>query len=168
MSEKSFTHLDAAGRARMVDVTEKAETERQAVARGRVRMERETVQRIQEGGLAKGNVLAIAQVAGIMAAKKTGEIIPLCHPLGLTGVAMEFALDAAAGVVEIQASVRTTARTGVEMEALTAVAAAALTLYDMCKAIDKSMVIDAIRLVEKTGGRSGVYRRTGDGPINSG
>ncbi|HEX6971963.1 MAG TPA: cyclic pyranopterin monophosphate synthase MoaC [Limnochordia bacterium] len=146
----------------MVDVTAKAETAREAVARGRVRMAPKTVRRIREGQTAKGDVLAVAQIAGVMGAKRTSELIPLCHPLGLTGVEMSFRLDEAKGAVEIQAIARTAARTGVEMEALTAVATAALALYDMCKGIDREMVIEAVRLVEKTGGKSGVYRRPGD------
>lgn len=157
MSE--LTHFDERGRARMVDVGEKAETHRVAVARGEVRMQPETLRLIVERRAAKGDVFAVAQVAAIMAAKKTHEIIPLCHPLMLTAIAVDFTPDAARGVVEIEARVETRGKTGVEMEALTAVSAAALTIYDMVKAVDRGMVIGAIRLEEKRGGRSGPWRR---------
>jgi cyclic pyranopterin phosphate synthase len=155
LSEHSFTHLDESGRPRMVDVSEKAETRRQATARGEVHMRPETLAAIKAGGIAKGDVLATAQVAGVMAAKRTWEIIPMCHPLLLTGVGLSFELDEAASLVRIAATVRTTGKTGVEMEALTAVSAAALTIYDMFKAVDPAMRIERIRLVEKTGGKSG-------------
>jgi cyclic pyranopterin phosphate synthase len=153
MSE--LTHLDSEGRARMVDVGGKAETAREAVARGAVRMRPETLALIAAGGLPKGDVLAVARIAGIMAAKRTPELIPLCHPLSLTYVAVELTPDAARGAVLIEATVRTTGATGVEMEALTAVSAAALTVYDMCKAVDRGMRIGDIRLVRKRGGKSG-------------
>ena len=154
--EAKFTHLNDAGRARMVDVTEKNITQRTAVARGSVRTSRETIVLIKEQGLKKGDVLAVAQVAGIMAAKKTSDIIPMCHPLNLTGVDIDFRL-VDEGIIEIEARVKVSGQTGVEMEALTAVSVAALTIYDMCKSIDKSMSIEAIYLVEKTGGKSGVF-----------
>ncbi|MCC6175003.1 MAG: cyclic pyranopterin monophosphate synthase MoaC [Chloroflexi bacterium] len=154
-----LTHLDASGRAHMVDVSAKDETARVATARGRVLMRPETLNLVRTGGMKKGDVLGIAQVAGVMGAKKTSDIIPLCHPLPITGVDLSFELDDDASAVEITASARVVGKTGVEMEALTAVATAALTIYDMCKAVDKGMVIDRIRLVHKVGGKSGEYRR---------
>ena len=153
-----LTHLDTRGRARMVDVGAKAVTKREAVARAAVRMQAATLQMIQRGTIAKGEVLAVARVAGVMAAKRTGELIPLCHPLPLQVVAVDFQATAP-GVLEIEARVAVEAKTGVEMEALAAVSVAALTVYDMCKAVDRGMVIGDIRLIEKRGGRSGVYRR---------
>lgn len=158
-----LSHLDEKGQARMVDVTAKEPTLRQAVVRGLVRMRRETVQLIEGGGIAKGNVLATARIAGIMAAKKTGELIPMCHPLELTGVEIRFDCNAEAGEVAIEAQVRTVARTGVEMEAMTAVSVAALTIYDMCKAVDREMVLTDIRLMSKQGGKSGLFVRQGTG-----
>ncbi len=157
LTEHSFTHLDDSGRPRMVDVSEKGETRREATARGEVHMRPETLAAIKAGGLAKGVVLATAQVAGVMAAKRTWEIIPMCHPLLLTGVGISFDLDDVASVVHIAATVRTTGKTGVEMEALTAVSAAALTVYDMCKAVDRGMRITDIRLTHKSGGKSGAW-----------
>ncbi len=157
-----LTHFDAAGRAHMVNVTDKQDTDRVAVAAGRVVMAAETLSRIKAGLIGKGDVLAVAQVAGIMAAKKTWEIIPMCHPLLLTGVSISFAIDAKASAIDIQAEVKTTGKTGVEMEALTAVSAAALTIYDMCKAIDRGMCVENIRLLRKSGGRSGVFEREGE------
>ncbi len=158
-----LTHFDESGRARMVDVSGKAETSREAVAAGEVRMRAETLGLIREGRMAKGDVLAVAQVAGIMAAKRTPEVIPMCHTLLLTGVELSFALDEdgpeGAGVVRIQASVRTVGKTGAEMEALTAVSAAALTIYDMCKAVDREMTIERVRLLRKSGGKSGTFER---------
>ena len=154
-----LTHFDADGRARMVDVTSKGETVREATARGAVRMKPSTLELIEQGRVAKGDVLAVAQVAGIMAAKRTPELIPMCHPLPITGVEMQFRLNREESTVEIAATVRLTGRTGVEMEALTAVSVAALTVYDMCKAVDREMVIDRIRLVHKSGGKSGEFRR---------
>ena len=154
-----LTHLDASGRARMVDVTDKDETRREATARAVVSMEPATARLIASGGLAKGDVLAVAQVAGVMAAQRTPDLIPMCHPLPISGVSMRFELDEQRGILEIQATVKVTSRTGVEMEALTAAAVAALTVYDMCKAVDRGMEIDRVRLEEKTGGRSGTYRR---------
>jgi cyclic pyranopterin monophosphate synthase len=145
-----LTHLGAQGRARMVDVSGKDVTAREARAEGEVRMRPETVAIIRAGRAAKGDVLAVAQVAGIMGAKATANVIPLCHPLPLTGVDLDFDLDEEGGRVVIRAAVRTTARTGVEMEALTAVSLAALTVYDMCKAVDKGMVIGPIRVTHKS------------------
>ena len=144
-----LTHLDERGRARMVDVSDKGETVRIATARGRVLMRPETLKLIQSGGVTKGDVLAIAQVAGVMGAKHTPDIIPLCHPLPITGVDLAFDLNEESSAVEIEAIARVVGKTGVEMEALTAVATAALTVYDMCKAVDKEMVIEGVRLVRK-------------------
>lgn len=154
-----LTHFDADGRARMVDVTGKETTVREATARGSVRMKPSTLAMIEEGQMAKGDVLAVAQVAGIMAAKRTPELIPMCHPLQITGVEMQFRLDRESSSVEIAATVRLAGRTGVEMEALTAVSVAALTVYDMCKAVDREMAIDRVRLVHKSGGKSGEFTR---------
>ena len=151
-----FTHFDEQGRAAMVDVSAKPETERRATARGRVLMAPETLARIQQGQIGKGDVLGVARLAGIMAAKRTSELIPLCHPLMLSKVAVDLT-PAPPDAVEIEAVVKLTGRTGVEMEALTAVTVAALTVYDMCKAIDRGMRIDAIRLSHKFGGKSGSY-----------
>ena len=152
-----FSHLDIDGRAIMVDVTEKAVTHRRAVAAGEIHMAPETLQNIKDGTLKKGDVLAVAQVAGIMAAKQTALLIPMCHSLALTGVDIAFQL--LEDRVEIRATARCRGETGVEMEALTAVSAAALTVYDMCKALQKDMVLTNIRLLEKTGGKSGTFRR---------
>ena len=154
-----LTHFDAAGRARMVDVSAKEVTVREATARAEVRMQPETLRLIATGGHAKGDVLAVAQVAGILAAKRTPELIPLCHPLPISGVALRFELDEERSAVEISATVRVAAQTGVEMEALVAVAVAALTIYDMCKAVDRGMTIERVRLVHKVGGKSGEFRR---------
>ena len=156
---EDLTHIDEAGRAKMVDVGAKDETEREGVAEAIVRMQPATLERIRAGQIKKGDVLAVAQVAGVMGAKKTPELIPMCHPIAITGVDFNFEIDDEASTITITASVRTIGRTGVEMEALTAVATAALTIYDMCKAIDKGMIIDGIALVKKSGGRSGVYVR---------
>jgi len=153
----SLSHLDEAGRARMVDVGGKPDTERVAVARGKIVMQPETLALIQQGGLPKGDVLAVARVAGIMAAKRTHELIPLCHPLLLTQVAVDFTPDEAQHAIEITGTVKTTGKTGVEMEALTAVSVAALTIYDMAKAVDRGMRIQEVRLVEKHGGKSGDF-----------
>jgi cyclic pyranopterin monophosphate synthase len=155
-----LTHLDDQGRARMVDVGTKAETEREAVAAGRVRMLPETLRRLRAGNLPKGDVLGTARVAGIMAAKRTAELIPLCHPLLLTSVAVEFTFDEPASAVDIRATVRCRGQTGVEMEALTAASVAALTIYDMAKAVERGMVIGDIRLLEKRGGKSGEWRHS--------
>ena len=156
MSEAFLTHFDEAGRAAMVDVSEKPGTSRTAIARGRVVMAPETLARIREGGMGKGDVLGVARIAGIMAAKRTGELIPLCHPLMLSKVAVDLT-PAPPDAVEIEATVKLAGQTGVEMEALTAVTVAALTVYDMCKAIDRGMRIEAVRLAHKSGGKSGVY-----------
>lgn len=157
MAEPTFTHLDDAGQARMVDVGDKSVTRRRAVARAVVRMQNTTTDAINSGTLPKGDVLAVARIAGIQAAKRTSDLIPLCHPLMLSSVAVT--LEVGDGRVEIEAVVETTGQTGVEMEALTACSVAALTLYDMCKSADKSMVIDDVTLWEKSGGRSGDYQR---------
>ncbi len=157
MSE--FTHFDEHGASRMVDTSTKPETQRTARASGRVRMAAATLRLIRERGLAKGDVLEVARLAGIMAAKRTGELIPLCHPLPIQAAQVDFSFDGEE-VLCIEATVKIFARTGVEMEALTAVSVAALTVYDMCKAVDKGMTIERIRLEEKTGGKSGPYRRT--------
>ena len=151
----SLTHLDEHGRARMVDVGAKPDTERVAVAKGEVAMKPETLRLIAEGGVPKGDVLAVAQVAGILAAKRVPELIPLCHPLLLTHVDVAFEVDDAGSRIEITATARTRGQTGAEMEALTAVSVAALTIYDMAKAVEKGMRIGNIRLVRKSGGKSG-------------
>ncbi len=157
-----LTHVDAKGRVRMVDVGQKAATDRECVARGRVAMSPATVRRIAEGTVPKGDVLATARLAGILAGKRTAEWIPLAHPLPLDAIEILLLPDAVAGEVKIEARVRTHAKTGVEMEALVAVSAAGLTLYDMCKAIDRGMTVDAVRLVSKRGGKSGVWQREGE------
>ena len=157
MSE--LTHINEQGRARMVDVTGKAVTHRTAIARGEIHMNEETFSRIQAGTIKKGDVLAVAQVAGIQAAKHTWELIPMCHPLPLTGVDISFSLLENPFRVEITAQVTCSGVTGVEMEALTAVSAAALTIYDMCKAVQKDMEITDVRLCRKTGGKSGDYEK---------
>ena len=150
-----LTHVDSSGRARMVDVTHKPDTKRVAVARGEIVMKPPTLAMIAENQVAKGDVLAVAQVAGIMAAKRTAHIIPMCHSLMLTGIEVGFALDRSEHKIEITATVTTTGKTGVEMEALVAVSVAALTIYDMCKAVDRGMRIQNVRLLRKSGGRSG-------------
>ena len=155
-----LTHFNEQGRARMVDVTEKAVTFREAAAAGEIRVAPETLDHIKAGTLKKGDVLAVAQVAGIMAAKRSWELIPMCHPLPLTGVDISFHLrEEAPQAVEISATVRCRGETGVEMEALTAVSTAALTIYDMCKSVQKDMTIERIRLLKKSGGKSGDYIR---------
>lgn len=155
-----LTHFNPEGRARMVDVDEKPITTRKAVARGEISMKPETLALVVDRGLAKGDVLGVAQVAGIMGAKKTPDIIPMCHPLLLTGIDISFQINEADSKIEIQAQVKNSGQTGVEMEALTAVSVSALTIYDMCKAVDKDMVISDICLVSKVGGKSGEYLRT--------
>lgn len=152
-----LTHLDEQGRARMVDVSEKDVTVRQATARGRISMSAETLTMIAEGRARKGDVLAAARIAGIMAAKKTHDLIPLCHPLAITGLAIDFTPDEKSGAIEVEATVKIEGKTGVEMEALTAVSVACLTIYDMCKSADRAMRIGDIRLIEKSGGKSGHY-----------
>jgi cyclic pyranopterin phosphate synthase len=156
---REFTHFDTAGQAHMVDVGQKTETARLARAKGRIRMEPDTLARIMAGRADKGDVLGIARIAGIQGAKRTGDLIPLCHPLGLTHVALEFSVDEAASAIDCQATTETFGRTGVEMEALTAVSVALLTIYDMCKAVDRGMVIESICLLEKSGGKSGHWLR---------
>jgi cyclic pyranopterin phosphate synthase len=157
-----LSHVDSKGRARMVGVSAKPVTHRVCVARGAVRMSRATLRRIAEGSVPKGDVLAVARLAGIQAAKRTSEWIPLSHPLPLDGVEVCFEPDEENGRVEIEARVEAHARTGVEMEALVAVAAAGLTLYDMCKAVDRTLSLEAVRLVSKQGGKSGTWRRPGE------
>ncbi len=157
-----FTHLDEQGRARMVDVGAKPVTRREATARGVVRMLPATLDAILQGRVAKGDVLGIAQVAGVMGAKRTPDLVPLCHPLPLSGVQIRLEPDPDLPGVRIEATVTVTGQTGVEMEALAAVSAAALTVYDMCKALDRGMTIGEIRLVAKSGGRSGTYRAEGE------
>ena len=152
-----FSHLDADGKAVMVDVSDKEVTERTATARGTVTMAPETIRKIVAGSVSKGDVLTVARLAGIMAAKRTAELIPLCHPLMLTAIDVDLRCDRERSVVDIEATCRLAGRTGVEMEALTAVSIAALTIYDMCKAVDRSMRIGDIRLVHKAGGRSGTF-----------
>ncbi len=152
-----LSHINAAGQATMVDVGEKAVTQREAVARGRIILQEETLRLLQQNALPKGNAIEAARLAGIMAAKRTGELIPLCHPLGLDFVDVQ--IMPAKNSLEIEATARCHGQTGVEMEALTAVSVAALTLYDMCKAVDKMIVIDEIRLIKKSGGRSGEFVR---------
>jgi cyclic pyranopterin monophosphate synthase len=152
-----FTHFDKEGKARMVDVSDKAETERIATATGSVIMQPATLALIKEGGVKKGDVLSVARLAGIMGAKRTPDLIPLCHPLALTSVQVDLTLDEARNAVDITATCKLTGKTGVEMEALTAVSVAALTVYDMCKAVDKGMQITDIRLTHKSGGKSGTY-----------
>lgn len=155
----SLTHLDQAGQARMVDVGDKPVTAREAVAQGRVRMSAQTLKKALDGDSRKGSVRAAAEFAGIMAAKRTADLIPLCHPVALTSIKVEVAADEAAGALVVTARARTSGRTGVEMEALTAVSVACLTIYDMLKAADRAMVIEAIALLEKRGGASGDYMR---------
>lgn len=164
MSERGLTHLDPLGRARMVDVTPKEASHRRAMARCRVFMQPETTSLVARGAVSKGDVLAVARVAGIQAAKRTADLVPLCHPVLVGSVFVNFTIDDA--WIEIEAQVETVDRTGVEMEALTACSVAALTVYDMCKSVDRGMTIGDLTLWEKTGGRSGVYRRPPglDGP----
>ena len=154
-----LTHIDEKGNARMVDVSEKPATTREAVARGFVSVKAATLQMIMDRNIPKGDVIATARIAGIMAAKRTGELIPMCHPLSLTSVSVEITVDEKKKRIDIEAKVKTVGQTGVEMEALTAVSVAALTIYDMCKAVDKDMSISGIVLAEKRGGKSGEYRR---------
>jgi len=157
----SLSHVDKAGRARMVDVGGKPETERTAVAEGQVRMSREAFDQVAANAVAKGDVLAVAEVAGVMAAKRTGELIPLCHPLGLDVVTVEARLAPELPGVRVVATAKVTGRTGVEMEALTAVSVACLTVYDMMKAVDREIIIDQVKLLSKTGGTRGDWRRSG-------
>ena len=156
---EDFTHFDDRGQARMVDVGEKTPTRRRALAGARVYVSQDTLALIRDGGMKKGDVLAVAQVAGIMGAKRTAELIPMCHPVQVEGIDLTLTLDEARCCVDIRAAVRCDGRTGVEMEALTAVSAAALTVYDMCKAVQKDIVISDVRLLEKTGGVHGDFTR---------
>ncbi|HQI24175.1 MAG TPA: cyclic pyranopterin monophosphate synthase MoaC [Smithella sp.] len=157
---KKLSHINHEGNVQMVDVTAKPQTAREAKARGIVRMDAATLALVSKGRIAKGNVLTTAKIAGIMAAKKTGDLIPMCHPLELTGVDLTFTVDEKKSAIIIEASVRIAGKTGVEMEALTAVSVAALTIYDMCKAVNKKIVISDIMLLEKSGGKSGTFIRS--------
>jgi cyclic pyranopterin phosphate synthase len=152
-----FTHFDDKGQAHMVDVSDKDQTERLATARASITMQPETLALIQDGGIGKGDVLGVARLAGIMAAKRTPDLIPLCHPLALTKVSVELTCDADRNAVDIEATCKLKGRTGVEMEALTAASVAALTVYDMCKAVDRGMTVENVRLVHKSGGKSGEW-----------
>jgi cyclic pyranopterin phosphate synthase len=158
MTNKKLTHIDEEGRAAMVDVGDKSDTERYAEAEGAVYMQAETLRLIREGSIKKGDVLTVAQIAGIMGAKQTSSLIPLCHPVPITKIAVDLSLDEAANAVRIRASARTIGKTGIEMEVLTAVSIAALTIYDMAKAVDRAMRIGDIRLLEKRGGIHGDYK----------
>ena len=158
MTQRTLTHIDQSGNASMVDVSAKPDTERVAVATGSVAMQPETLRLVADNAFDKGDVLAVARIAGIMGAKQTSNLIPLCHPLPLSRIAVDFDMDPDAGAVRITAEAKTTGKTGVEMEALTAVSIAALTIYDMCKAVDRGMRIEAVRLTRKSGGQSGDYR----------
>ncbi len=160
--DNPLTHLDPCGGVRMVDVGDKAVTAREATARGSVRMKKETLTLIAKGQMPKGDVLVTAQVAGIMAAKKTKDLVPLCHPLELSGIEVRLSLQEEPVAVSVESTVKVDSKTGAEMEALTAVAVACLTVYDMCKAVDKSMEITNIRLIRKSGGKSGAYVREGE------
>ena len=162
MSRDRSSHIDESGRARMVDVGAKPVTQREAIARGRVRLSPDAFRAAVEGSAEKGDVLGVARIAGIQAAKRTAEWIPLAHPLPLEAVEIEFHPQQEVPAIEVEATVRVTAKTGVEMEALVAVSAAALTLYDMCKSIDRGMVIEDVRLLRKSGGKSGLYEVDGD------
>ena len=155
---EELTHIDELGRPRMVDVTEKPDTQREALAKCKVRMQSATFERLKKGKMAKGDVLATAKLAGIMAAKQTPHIIPLCHPILIGDVQVEFNLDEKNSTVEIATTVKSTGKTGVEMEALTATAITALTIYDMCKAIDRGIQIESLRLIRKSGGKSGTIK----------
>ena len=157
-----LSHIDEHGKARMVEVGDKPETLREARARAAVVMQPSTLELIRRNAVQKGDVLTVAKIAGIMAAKRTSELIPLCHPLPLTSVDLRFRFNAEEGKIDIESVARVTGKTGVEMEALTAVAVAALTVYDMCKAVDREMSITDVRLIEKRGGQSGVFRRAGE------
>ena len=156
---KDLTHLDEKGRARMVDVSAKRVTARTAVAKATIEMEKATLDLILGAGIEKGDVLGTARIAGIMAAKKTSELIPMCHPIAITSVEVDFQVDRKGSSITAVATARTRDRTGVEMEALTAASVAALTIYDMCKAVDRSMTINSVQLLKKSGGRSGTYSR---------
>jgi len=156
-----FTHINEEGRAKMVDVSEKSDTVRVAIAVGSISMKKETLERIKEGTISKGDVLAVAQVGGIMGAKSTSQIIPMCHAIMISGCDISFNIDMENTKIEITATTKTVGKTGIEMEALTAVSVAALTIYDMCKAIDREMIINNISLLKKSGGKSGIFERKG-------
>jgi cyclic pyranopterin phosphate synthase len=158
----SFTHFDEEGRSRMVDVTAKSDTVREATAKGRISMKPETLKLVLESRMEKGNVFEVARVAGIMAVKKTGDLIPMCHPLNVTAVDVYFHPDTEKSEIEIEVTAKLTGKTGIEMEALMGVSVAALTIYDMCKAVDKAMVVSDVRLVRKSGGKSGTFVRDGE------
>ncbi|MBL4871271.1 MAG: cyclic pyranopterin monophosphate synthase MoaC [Robiginitomaculum sp.] len=162
MREK-LTHIDEDGRVNMVDISAKPQTSRVAIAAGRVRMKKETLALVGSAMVKKGDVITIAEIAGILGAKRTSDLIPLCHPLPITGVKIDIDMDEALPGLVVRAQVKTTGQTGVEMEALTAVSTACLTIYDMLKAADKSMVIEAVELIEKSGGKSGHYKKSGGG-----
>ncbi len=157
--DRQFTHFDPSGNARMVDVSAKGETVRVATAAGSIALSRQAYDMVRQGTAKKGDVLGVARIAGIMAAKKVDQLIPLCHPLAITAADIAFSFDEAQCAIDIEATISMTGRTGVEMEALTAVSVAALTIYDMCKAVDKTMVISNIRLLRKSGGKSGLFVR---------
>ena len=161
MTQRTLTHIDQSGNASMVDVSAKPDTERIAVATGSVAMRPETLRLVADNAFDKGDVLAVARIAGIMGAKQTSSLIPLCHPLPLSRIAVDFDLDMDASAVRITAEAKTTGKTGVEMEALTAVSIAALTIYDMCKAVDRAMRIESVRLTRKSGGQSGDFHSEG-------
>jgi cyclic pyranopterin phosphate synthase len=154
-----LTHFNQAGEAHMVDIADKPSTARRAIAAGRILMQAETLELIQQGGHKKGDVLGVARIAGIMATKRTADLVPMCHPLALTHVAVEFETDPDAGAIECTVTAETTGQTGVEMEALTGVQVTLLTIYDMCKSVDRGMVISDVRLLEKSGGKSGHWKR---------
>ncbi|MCB2352678.1 cyclic pyranopterin monophosphate synthase MoaC [Clostridium estertheticum] len=156
-----FTHINEEGRAKMVDVSEKIDTVREAIAVGSISMKTETLEKIKNGSILKGDVLAVAQVGGIMGAKSTSQIIPMCHAIMISGCNISFKIDFENSKIDITATTKTVGKTGIEMEALTAVSVAALTIYDMCKAIDRGMVINNIMLVKKSGGKSGIFEREG-------
>lgn len=156
---KEFTHFDDEGKSRMVDISDKKITVREAKARGIIKMKPETLRMIMEGKVKKGDVFGVAKIAGIMGAKKTSDLIPMCHPLEITGIELNFRPLERESSIEIESRVKVTGRTGVEMEAVTAVSIAAITIYDMCKAADKEMIISDIKLIEKRGGKSGEYKR---------
>lgn len=154
-----FTHLDSEGKAKMVDVSDKPQSQREAIARGSVNMKPETIRLIREKAIKKGDVITVAKIAGIMAAKRTADLIPMCHPLNITSVNVDITIDDEGNRIDIESRVKTVGQTGVEMEAMTAVSIAALTIYDMCKAVDKEMTISDIMLLEKRGGRSGDFKK---------
>lgn len=157
-----FTHFNESGKAKMVDVGKKDDTQRIAIARGRIRMSSKALKMITQGQMKKGDVLSVSQIAGIMGAKKTSDIIPMCHNIFITGADIKFEIDEENSAIQIESEIKTTGKTGVEMEALSAVSITALTIYDMCKAVDKNMIIEDIRLIKKSGGKSGEYIRKGE------